>query len=367
MKKFLALLLVLVTALPIAAAAEDDIHKKSEYILSLGEAINLAMTDNPQFITYDTKIEDSKVQLQQAKYDVLNSKGPIPLPAGFNIVLLRKNYYVNQAQNTLTGAQMEKTQAEKKLEYDVTEKYYNVKMAEELLKTSQTAYELMQTNYNTVKTQLELGMAAELDERNANLALMQAKSTLDGYERSLETARDALRIALQIENEDAFITLTDTISCDDFAADLKKDILSAQETRYDLFQLKNNYNQSLVYLEAASTLGEKSTQFSSANLAVRQCDYYYTNSKRQISLLVKNAYNSVLSAKDNLDIATESRDLKNREYSVANLKYGLGLITNTELTNTLNALASADIALENAKLKYKLASIKYGYEITIGL
>lgn len=369
MKKILSVLLCGMLLLPCAATAqeEENPYNKSEYILSLQQAIELAREDNPQFITYDTKIEDAKVQLKQSKYDVINTPAVANISTGLNIMLIHKNYYVNQAQNTLVEYEMEKTQAEKQQAYNVTEKYYGVKLAEALLNTAQTSYELVQTNYETVKTQFDLGMAAELDVSNAELALMQAKAAVDSYQRSLETARDALRIELQIENDEATLILTDEISTEEFVPNLDEDIKQARESRYDLTKLKHSYEQSLVYQETTGAYGMRSSKYSAATSTVRQCDYYYTNTKKQISLLIKNAYNSAITAKDNLNVAQKKRELKEQEYSVVNIKYGLGMATNTEVTNALNALASADIELENAKLSYKLATEKYGYEISIGL
>ena len=43
------------------------------------------------------------------------------------------------------------------------------------------------------------------------------------------------------------------------------------------------------------------------------------------------------------------------------------MITNAQLTATMNSVFNAETELENAKLTYKLAVEKYGYEITIGL
>ena len=55
------------------------------------------------------------------------------------------------------------------------------------------------------------------------------------------------------------------------------------------------------------------------------------------------------------------------EYNIAKIQYDLGMITNTQLSAALNAATAAETELENSKLTYKLAVIKYGYDITIGL
>ena len=370
-KKLMALCLCFIVVSANVCVANDtqpnDIYNKDSYTLSLAEAIELATKDNPQFLTYDTKISDYKYQLERSRVEMRNSKGPVKIPEGLQVIAIQKGYNVKQNEINFTAAQMEKEQAKNKLAYNVTEKYYNVKLSEALVKSSEDTYNLTRENEGHIKLQYELGMVSELDYKNACLAVIQAKANLDKYSRNLEIATEDFRIALQIQNPNAVFTLTDSIEKEEFSANLDEDTKKALESRLDVFKLKKTYEQSILYREAMQVAGKSSTYYSSANSNVIQCEYAYENNKKLIALSIKSTYNNVFNAEDALSVAEAKAELKEQEYTVAKLKYDLGLITNGELTNAMLNLSSANVELDNSKLTYKLAVQKYLYEITLGL
>ena len=345
----------------------DDIYNKDSYTLSLKQAIELAENNNPQFLTCDTKINDYKFQLERAKIEKRKAKGVVRIPEGLQLLLVQKGYNVEQNEINLETSKMEKEQAKNKLAYSVTEKYYNVKLSEALVKSSVDTYNLTCENEGHVKLQYELGMVSELDYKNACLAVIQSKANMDKYSRNLEIATDDLRIALQIKNPNAVFYLTDSIEKEDFSANFEEDVKNALETRLDVFKLKKTYELSVLYRETMQVAGKTSTYYSSANSNVIQCEYAYENNKKLIALSIKSAYNNIFNAGDALSVAEAKAEIEEQEYTVAKIKYDLGLITNGELTNAMLNLSAASIELDNAKLTYKLAVQKYLYEITLGL
>ena len=334
-------------------AQDEEVH--TSYTLSLEDAIRMATEDSPQFISADVKIEDAKRQLKEAQKDKRNFKGVIRLPAMLSSVALKQGYYVKQAEIGVKSAEMEKVQAQSKAAYDVTQKYYGVKLSEALLESVRSGYQLALENKNTMDTQFSLGLVSELDVKNAEYALAQAKNSCDTYERNLDIAKKSLLIALQIDDENAQLTLTDDIEYEEFSSNLSADIAGAMNERYDIYSLKSAYEQSLSYRKVTEVLGMSSSEYSAANNNVIQMDYNYTTTK------------AILDAHSALKLAEQSVSIKEQEYNVAGIQYSLGMITNTQLTAAMNSVTNARIELENAKLTYKLAVKKYGYEISIGL
>lgn len=367
-KKILSLLtcIAILVSFSINAFAQDEsVHKT--YTLSLEDAIKMATEDSPQFISADTKITDAQRQLKEAQKDLRNFKGVIRLPAGLASVALKQGYYVKQAEIGVKSAEMEKIQAQSNVAYDITQKYYGVKLSEALLESAQSGYQLALNNKNTMDTQFSLGLVSQLDVKSAEYAMNQAKAACDSYERNLDIARKSLLIALQIDDENAQLNLTDDIEYEEFSAELLKDIERAMEERYDIYSLKSAYEQSVSYRSVTEVLGLSSSEYSAANSAVVQMEYNYTNTKKLIALSINSSYNSILNAADSLALAQQSLELRRQEYDVAVIQHGLGMITNTQLTAAMNAVTQAQIETENAKLTYKLAVKKYGYDITIGL
>lgn len=357
-----------------SAPAEEEAEEVKEpeapkdYSLSLEAAIELALKDNPQFNNYDTAIEDAKVQLKQAQKNKRDAEGKtVMIPAQLDTVALQKGFYVEQAQFNLDSKNMEKQQAEKSLAYKVTEQYYNVKLSEALLKCTEDAYALAKTNADTVRQQFDLGLAAELDVTNAQLAEDRAKASCDSMSRGLNLAIESLKLSLQLDEEDCTISLTDGIDYAEFDGKLDEDMQKALESRYDMFCLKGAYEQTKNYRDYTDILGHTSSIYSAASAKVVQAEYTYTNAAKNVKLAIKSYYNSVVDAKQQLELASSEAALAEREYQVAKLKYDLGLITNSELTSKMNAVSTSLQSVEKAKLTYKLAVEKYGYETSIGL
>lgn len=357
-----------------SAPAEEQAEEVKEpeapkdYSLSLEAAIELALKDNPQFNNYDTAIEDAKVQLKQAQKNKRDAEGKtVMIPAQLDTVALQKGFYVEQAQFNLNSKNMEKEQAKKSLAYKVTEQYYNVKLSEALLKCTEDAYALARTNADTVRQQFDLGLAAELDVTNAKLAEDRAKASCDSMSRGLNLAIESLKLSLQLDEEDCTLTLTDGIDYAEFDGKLDEDMQKALDSRYDMFCLKGAYEQTKNYRDYTDILGHTSSIYSASSAKVVQAEYTYTNAAKNVKLAIKSYYNSVVDAKQQLELASSEAALAEREYQVAKLKYDLGLITNSELTSKMNAVSTSLQSVEKAKLTYKLAVEKYGYETSIGL
>lgn len=364
-KKILSTLILLILMLNICALAQEP--QKEEYRLSLKEAIELAKKDNPEMIVYDEKIKDYEYQTERARIEMKNSKGVVKIPDGIQLVLVQKGYNVKQNEINRETAQMEKEQFLNKLAYSVTEKYFNTKLAQALLNTANDTYDMALKNYQNVELQYKLGMVSELDLKNAEIVMLEAKNNKQRCNRSYEIVSEDLKIALGIDNPKAILTLTDEIDKPQFNPNLNEDTQKAMDTRVDIFKLKKTHEQSLLYREAMSVAGKTSTYYSSANAQAVQCEYVLNNTKKLIALSIKSDYLNVYNAEDSLTVANEKAELKKKEYEVAKLKYELGLITNSELTSQITALSNAKTELDNAKLTYKLAVEKYDYEIKTGL
>ena len=363
-QKCLTIIVALLLIMTSTAAYAEDVTLN----IGLQDAINMAMKDNPQLVSAETKIEDAQRQHEEAKRDRKEATGPVRLPSGISLAFVKNGYYVDQAAIGIECAKREKAKTESNMAYDVTKKYYSVKLAESLYNSSAAAYNLAVENKSSVDKSFELGLASGIDVSNAAYAVAQTKAACSSSERNLALAMENLKISLQVEDMDTELILTDGIDYIPFQANITEDIQKAMETRYDIYSLKSVRDQALRYKDVTGLLlGIKSSEYSSANQSFVQSEYTYTNTKKMIGLSIKSSYNEILNAADSLNLAEQNLNLKTQEYDIAKVQYEIGMLTNSQLTATLNAMTSAKIELENAKLTYKLAVEKYGYEITTGL
>lgn len=374
MKKILSLVLAAIIAFPaISAFAEEG--KVKTYTLSLEDAKKMAYTDNLQLQAVEFKKQSSDISLKGAKESKsalkqqTNAMGKLGIAtaASTQVGLVRNGYYVDLFESQSELAKSELVQVQNKISYDVTEKYYNYKLAERLLEVYKNSGELAKTNYETIKKQYELGAAAKVDLEGAEAGVKQASAAAEAYERGLELSAENLAISLNVDYPCNFV-LTDTLSFVPFESDVENDIKEAEGKRYDIKALKENERLSeRYYTIIKNAFTDLSADAANAKSSWLQAQYTAESGIRGIKLGIRSSYNSVLSAAKDIEIAEINLDVSKQKHEAGRLKYEMGMITDSELTSLMNDYITAEVNFEKAKLTHKLAVEKYGYEITEGI
>lgn len=367
-KKVVAMLMcaVMLITSGIIAFAEEETSTKT-YVLSLEDSIKMALENDQTYKNFDSALLDAQKQIDNAKRDQREMKGSIPLPSGISLVAVKQGYHVEQARIGLEVTKRSKQQYEKRTAYLITQSYFGVKVAEETVKTAQAGYDLAKDNKKNIDLQFSMGMVSELDVKNAQYSLNEAKAQLDKYTRMLELTYKSFASSLFIDESDITFVLTDEITYDDFSADLKADTEKAVDIRLDLYQLKSVAMQAERYTNVTKLLGQTSAEHSAAMQSKLTADANYKNAVRQVDIQINSVYNSILDSRDALKLAEENYAIRQQEYDVAVIQYDLGIITNSQLIAIMNIMTGSKIQLDNAKLNYKLAIEKYKCEIDVGL
>ena len=346
---------------------DKESSKKNIYTLTLEQAIDMALTDNPQLNACLEKKEDTRVQLKSAKetksqYRELKN---IPITSAYELVYIKNGYYVHTYEKALKLSDLEYEQIKAQISYKITEKYFTLKNCEKLVEIANNSYNLVLANYTNASLCYELGMISKSELDAANVSLMQAKFAVQAYENNYNIAKEDFKIAMNKNNENCDFVLTDTLNVVEFTTNLTEDLVVAENSRYDIAALKMNYELSEEYLNL--TLGGATTRKSAAKSSFITAEYNYTNNKSLILLGIKSSYNNISSSRNNVTLNVETLNLKKNSYEIAKIQYEQGLITNTELLTSLNNVYSAEIEYENAKLNYRLSVDKYKYDIQIGI
>lgn len=343
-------------------AAEESEESTKEYTLSLAQAIELALTENPQLNAADINIESCKTSIKAAKEGRAKCHGNVN-----TVAYLNADYAVEAAERQLMLAEKSKEQIKSTVSYDVTQKYYNYKLICHLIEVSEDSLALANENLAVVNANYELGRISQLEKDNAALSVKSCEVTKNTYLRNADTAKESLMVALNITGKADF-NLTDDINYEEYTSVPETDADTAVKTRYDMSALETQ-----AYLAEKNFNGIKrynsqnTAAYQSAYSSYIQADYTYTNTAKQMKIGIINYYNSVLSAKETLSIAEMTYDIQARNYEAGKVKFEMGTISNIDLTELLNKKSSARVDVENAKFNYKLAVEKYKYEISIGL
>jgi outer membrane protein TolC len=383
-KRTAALLCAFLIAVPqLAALANDEISEENEIIteaeektnLSLDDAISLAMENNPQIEAADEKIKSAELSMEvvkdtQKEFDSFNKHYTVAIDVSNSLdtAYLKHGYYPVASQAAIDLAVLEKEKVKNSIAYDVTEKYYNLKLAEHLLEIAQSSYDLVKENYDVVEKQMELGLVSQLEVDSASAALKSASYSVESGKRNISLAEESLKISMLKDGEDVQYNLTDDIYMPSVPSISDEIVSSALETRYDAVALEKSQDLKKLYFDiTALYMNEKTAKYHSAYSDYLSAKYTYENSSKMIALSIRSEYASILSADESVKTAQSALDVKETEYESSKLKYEMGMITNMQLTNVMTELEQCRIQLENAKLTYMLAVEKYNYDIAIGV
>ncbi len=375
-----------VLCLPAGAAenTEDEEEKVQEetqpkdeknIVLSLDEAIAAALEGNPQMEAADASIKSAELSLEVAKikkkdFDDINKKYTVSvnISNSMETAYLKHGYYTYAAEEGLALATTEKDKIAASIAYDVTEKYFNLKLLERLLEIAETSYSIAEENARIVEKQFELGYVSNLEVQNAAASVEAAQFAIEGYKRNIEIATESFKIAAQMEDDKRPLVLTDDIVLPKMPQTLEEDIQKAMTTRYDVTALRKAMEMQERYFGITSDYVSDSTAaYHSAYSDFVKAKYNYENSSKMIALSLRNEYMSILTAEENIRKAESALKVKQIEYESAKIKYDMGVMTNLQLTSVMTELDSCKVQLENANLTYMLAVQKYGYDTTIGL
>lgn len=358
-------------------AAEETENTGEVLELSLAEAIATALDANPQMLAADAAIESAELS-----YDVMaiNTRDIQKLEKNYTISIditdddsmamayLKEGYYLYASEIGIELQNMAKEQVEAQISYDVTEKYFNLKLLEKLISISETSLSLAEENADIVKKQFELGLVSDLEVQNVNASVESAEFSLESYKRSKEIALESFKITAQLEDETREIVLTDDLVLPDMPEGVDEAAQAALSTRYDAVSLLRNYEMQEKYFEVTKYyIPDSVATYYSAYSDYMTAKYNYEANTKLIALSIKQEYNEILSASEAIQSAESALNVKQTEYDSACIKYEMGLITNLEKTEIMAELDSCKVQLENAHLTYMLAVQKYNYDIGIGL
>ncbi len=366
-KKLLPILLIFIIMITSGTFAFAEETHTGTYVLTLDEAIKLALANDPGYKNFHSAELNAQKQLDKAYRDQRKLNVPIRLPEGLANVAVKQGYYIEQAKIGKETTKRSKFQYECKTAYLITQSYYNVKLAEDMVETTKTAYELALKNKKNIDLQFSLGIVSQLDVNKANYSVNETKAQLDKNERNLKLAIKSFATSLFVEDTDASFVLTDEVVYEEFKANLTEDTVKAIDNRLDLYQLRSVHSQAEKYTNATALIGTTSAQHSEAVQSKLSAETNYKNAVRQTDIFINSTYNSVLDAYDALKLAEENHSIRQQEYNISAIQYDIGMITNEQLISSMNLATSSKIQLDNAKLTYKLAVEKYNYEIAIGL
>ncbi|MFQ6040460.1 MAG: TolC family protein [Candidatus Poribacteria bacterium] len=312
---------------------------------------------------------------------------------------LLNNY--KQAKLNLQAAEQGLESAKQQLEFDVTNAFYGVVLAQEFVTVSEKAVAQVEKHVQTANDLFEAGVATNFDVLRASVQLANVRSQLIKAKNALRLAKEGFKITLGLPL-DAEVDVDGQLAYQPQEVDLGELLKLAQGNRPDLKQLElqeqageklvniakagnkpnlmflSNYdaNFSTGYEEGVDRDWKKSWNITLAlnipifdGLATRARVKQAKSGLNQIKLgksqlldgiqlEVKSAYLALQEAQALLDAQRETVQQAEEGLRIANLQHENGMITSVELTDAELALTQAQVNQLQALYDYTIAIAK---------
>lgn len=222
--------------------------------------------------------------------------------------------------------------------------YYSGKASLDSLEDAVTQAE---TAYTQAQTRKAAGMALQSDVDTAAESVTTAKASLQSAESSLEQTRQQLVIMLGWNYNDSveFGTLPEVDTSAVSSINVTSDIQTA---------ITNNYSIKITERRLANSQSENNRATYTSTLS---------NQKDTVSTNVKNAYNSLVLAKNSYEQAKTSYELEEKERAAAELRLSAGTITKKTYAKQESACLSAKTSMESEKLSFLTAKVTYDWAV----
>lgn len=222
--------------------------------------------------------------------------------------------------------------------------YYSGKASLDSLEDAVTQAE---TAYTQAQTKKAAGMALQSDVDTAAESVTTAKASLQSAKSSLEQTRQQLVIMLGWNYNDSveFGTLPEVDTSAVSSINVTSDIQTA---------ITNNYSIKITERRLANSQSENNRATYTSTLS---------NQKDTVSTNVKNAYNSLVLAKNSYEQAKTSCELAEKERAAAELRLSAGTITKKTYEKQESACLSAKTSMESEKLSFLTAKVTYDWAV----
>ena len=308
---------------------------------------------------------------------------------------------LRQLELNLENANMSYAMQRLNMEKSVTQQFYSVYVQQENLAIAEAELENTQKNYDLIKSKADAGLVALEELYQAELNLMQSKSSVNSSKVTYENAKDQLKQSLGMDiYEDFTILNVDIAAQQQVDIDLDKAIEGGLERRmeirqreidiengeFSMLQVKaqnefngtlglklgitgddnklgnvyksentvNNPSVSVTFNVPVFDWGEKKAKIAAQEASMESTKIDYDEQKKTIILSIREAYRSMQSQWDQIAIAELSRKNAELTYAISQERYSNGQITSMDMNLQTQQYTSAQISYTQSQINYRL-------------
>lgn len=351
MKKivFLAVVIVMIVSTAVNATAESADIK----VLTLDEAIKLAVENNRQNVIDDLEIKVKESQLKQAQENADMTGDSY----GAERVLesrIRKEVRIMEAQTALEVARLRKEDNRRRTALDVREVFYNILLAEKELDKEMQKLEIQKEKLEFARSRYNTGsLSAEaLDE--AEFRVISKSADVDNIREKIRTLELRLKILLNMDLDEELPEIKGEIKVE-LLKDMDIEKIADTRLQFDtsVYEAAGRYNaanRTMQLTEELFRAGQTTYDTNKSNLEKALRDYESALRNREVN--IRNSYNDLLNMEDNLELADKYAGLCLKKLDVAKVRYDKGIIDKESYLSAKEAYLDALFSRERARFDY---------------
>lgn len=330
--------------------------------LTLKEATDLAMKNNPDVKIADLGVKKSELEHKNAKYN--SDKLDVDYVNTYQLGLV-KWVAPKEKENALALAKKQAEVSKKSIMFDVENRYYNVLKAERNLTIKREALKYFQDQLKVAQAAYKVGTKAKLDVNTIEAAVAGSQAEVTGEENNYRTALMELNriIGLDLDTQ-LKLTTQFTIQKTGNSIKVEEVIKKALEDNIEILIAKNvmeisklNYDTAKKFYMGGVTVldtADIDSQVSQAKLAKQELAT--TSSVRQ-------NYLTLFSLEKVLDWNQKEVAKAEENARIYKLKYEAGLATSLDVKKAALDLEEAKQNLTENIFKYNLLKSQFKYEL----
>lgn len=355
---------ILVTLILLAVAALNAIGIDGPKIkeLSLQEAVDLALKNNP-----DMEIAELGVQKAQVQYDgARETAGDLSVEdvQTYEYGLLK---WVNPkaAEVGLNLAKKSRELTENSLRFSVENAYYNVLKAEKNLQIKRENLKYFQEQLKIAQTAYKIGTKARVDVSLIEAAVASYQALVTDEENKYRAAVMELNRITGLDL-DTPLKLTSTFALEKISGTVKLDetIKLALADNFEIYSVKQDVELKKVQYEVANKFyGGGVTINDTAKIDTKIAEAKVRKQELATTSVVKQSYLSLFTLERMIDWQKKEVEKAQEIARVFALKYEAGLVTSLDVKKATIDLEQSQQNLTETIFKYNLLKSQFKYNL----
>jgi len=343
MKRFLAVLLIMITSLSLITVSADTTRVLR---LTLEEAQARALANNVRYNIQDGYINDAIEDYRDAE-EYVEDMTQIPA-SGFLRYFLKPielEATIQNAANNVKLNKFEKERIKRESDFNVKKSFINIEKAKYSLEDAKNNTRARQIDYNTAKLQKELGYITENDLKQFELAYKNAALAEDAALKKLQEEVQTLNryIGREITNYDIETVITlDIIDISNIDLDkIREDYIRNNENLYKLQmkadlekkkydKTKERYEEFVVKLSVKNSLEDMEDAYEEATRNYENARTTFEDATKDLDISLNSTYNTLKTTMESIKNLLKDIEVAKTKAANNKLMYEIGRLSKND-------------------------------------